>query len=51
MGDRQAIAEELSIHPQTVRYRMAQLKELYGDRLDDPRSRARLFLALEWPLP
>jgi hypothetical protein len=51
MGDRQAIAEELSIHPQTVRYRMAQLKEIYGDRLDDPRSRARLFLALEWPLP
>jgi sugar diacid utilization regulator len=50
-GDRQAIAHELSIHPQTVRYRMARLRALYGDRLDDPESRARLFLALEWPGP
>lgn len=50
MGDRQAIAEDLRIHPQTVRYRMGQLREIYGDRLDDPRSRARLFLALQWPL-
>jgi hypothetical protein len=50
-GDRQAIAEELRIHPQTVRYRMARLRALYGDRLDDPESRARLFLALEWPTP
>lgn len=51
MGDRHAIAEELRIHPQTVRYRMGQLRELYGEQLDDPRSRARLFLALQWPLP
>ena len=50
MGDRQAIAEELRIHPQTVRYRVAQLRELFGTRLDDPHSRARLFLALEWHL-
>ncbi|HET6743970.1 MAG TPA: helix-turn-helix domain-containing protein [Kribbella sp.] len=50
-GDRQAIAHELSIHPQTVRYRMARLRALYGERLDDPESRARLFLALEWPGP
>ncbi|GAA2823887.1 PucR family transcriptional regulator [Kribbella solani] len=50
-GDRQAIANELSIHPQTVRYRMSRLKALYGERLDDPESRARLFLALEWPGP
>jgi hypothetical protein len=50
-GDRHAIADELSIHPQTVRYRMARLRTLYGDRLDDPDSRARLFLALEWPGP
>jgi hypothetical protein len=50
-GDRQAIAEELRIHPQTVRYRLARLRALYGDRLDDPDSRARLFLALEWPSP
>ncbi|TCC63314.1 PucR family transcriptional regulator [Kribbella pittospori] len=50
-GDRHAIAEELRIHPQTVRYRMARLRALFGDRLDDPESRARLFLALEWPAP
>ncbi|MBB5912115.1 hypothetical protein BJY24_000982 [Nocardia transvalensis] len=48
MGDRQAIAHELHIHPQTVRYRLARLRELYGDRLDSPRERARLFLALIW---
>jgi sugar diacid utilization regulator len=48
MGDRKAIAEELHIHPQTVRYRLAQLRDHFGDELDDPRSRARLFLALQW---
>lgn len=47
-GDRHAMAEELSIHPQTVRYRMTQIRELFGDRLDSPRDRARLFLALSW---
>jgi sugar diacid utilization regulator len=50
MGDRTAIAEELHIHPQTVRYRVAQLRERFGDQLDSPRSRARLFLALVWPM-
>jgi len=50
MGDRSAIAEELHIHPQTVRYRVAQLRERFGDQLDSPRSRARLFLALVWPV-
>ena len=50
MGDRTAIAEELHIHPQTVRYRVAQLRERFGDQLDSPRSRARLFLALVWPI-
>ena len=24
------------MHPQTVRYRMTRLRELYGDRLRDP---------------
>jgi len=47
-GDRMAMAEELRIHPQTVRYRLAQLRELLGDELTEPRSRARLFLALNW---
>ena len=47
-GDRQAIAAELHIHPQTVRYRMTQLHELFGPSLDDPATRARLILALAW---
>ncbi|RDI53393.1 PucR family transcriptional regulator [Nocardia mexicana] len=51
MGDRQAVAHELHIHPQTVRYRLARLRELFGDRLDSPRERARLFLALIWDMP
>lgn len=49
-GDRQTMAEELSIHPQTVRYRMAQLHEIFGEQLDDPDSRARLFLVVQWPV-
>lgn len=49
-GSRSAMAAELSIHPQTVRYRLAQLQERFGDALESPRSRARLFLALQWPL-
>ena len=24
------------VHPQTVRYRMGQLRDLYGERLTDP---------------
>jgi PucR C-terminal helix-turn-helix domain len=48
LGDRQAVAAELHIHPQTVRYRLAQLHDLFGPGLDDPASRARLILALAW---
>jgi hypothetical protein len=48
MGDRQAVAAQLHIHPQTVRYRMTQLHDLFGPALDDPDSRARLTLALAW---
>jgi sugar diacid utilization regulator len=50
-GDRQAVAAELHVHPQTVRYRLARLHELFGDRLDDPAVRARLSLALTWGRP
>ncbi|RYC07319.1 helix-turn-helix domain-containing protein [Nocardioides zhouii] len=35
-GRRDAVAEELFVHAQTVRYRVGQLREVYGDRLDDP---------------
>jgi hypothetical protein len=47
-GDRRSMAAELGVHPQTVRYRLGQLRECFGEQLDDPRSRARLFLALQW---
>lgn len=34
-GRREDIAQALFVHPQTVRYRMSQLREAYGDRLTD----------------
>jgi DNA-binding PucR family transcriptional regulator len=40
------VAAELFVHPQTVRYRMGQLRELYGERLDDPQQVLHLVLAL-----
>ncbi|WP_243418173.1 PucR family transcriptional regulator [Actinomycetospora cinnamomea] len=48
MGDRRAMAEELHVHPQTIRYRLGRLHDLYGDALHDPEVRARLTLALVW---
>jgi hypothetical protein len=36
----------VSLHPQTVRYRLARLRELFGTRLDDPDARFELELAL-----
>jgi DNA-binding PucR family transcriptional regulator len=48
LGDRQAVAADLHIHPQTVRYRMTQLHDLFGPALDDPANRTRLTLALAW---
>jgi hypothetical protein len=35
-GRRDEVAEELFVHPQTVRYRMTQIRALYGERLQDP---------------
>lgn len=51
MGDRQRVAEELRIHPQTVRYRVAQLREHFGVDLDSPQARSRMYLALMWGAP
>jgi hypothetical protein len=48
LGDRQAVAADLHIHPQTVRYRMAQLHNLFGPTMDEPANRSRLTLALAW---
>jgi len=48
-GRREAVAAELFVHPQTVRYRMGQLRELLGDRLEDPRGVLELTVALGQP--
>ncbi|MDQ6775956.1 MAG: helix-turn-helix domain-containing protein, partial [Actinomycetota bacterium] len=42
-------ATHLVVHPQTVRYRVARLRELLGDQLDDPQARFELALALRAP--
>jgi hypothetical protein len=39
-------ARALGIHPQTVRYRLNQLRESFGAALDDPQARFELSLAL-----
>lgn len=39
-------AARLGVHPQTVRYRLARLRELFGGALDDPDERFWLELAL-----
>jgi PucR-like helix-turn-helix protein len=39
-------ASRLHVHPQTVRYRLRQLTELFGDALSDPDSRFALQVAL-----
>lgn len=48
-GRRSVVAEDLVVHPQTVRYRMTQVRELYGDRLDDPAEVLALTVALALP--
>ncbi len=45
-GRRAEVARELVVHPQTVRYRMGQLRERYGARLDDPQAVLELTLGL-----
>jgi hypothetical protein len=45
-GRRDEVAAALFVHPQTVRYRMGQLRELYGDRLEDPETVLALTVAL-----
>jgi hypothetical protein len=41
-----AVAQRLGVHPQTVRYRLVRLRELFGDALEDPEQRFWLELAL-----
>lgn len=45
-GHYQQVAARLGVHPQTVRYRVSQLRELLGDALDRSDSRFELQLAL-----
>ena len=40
------MAGALHVHPQTVRYRMGQVRELFGDRLNDPEVVLALTVAL-----
>lgn len=45
-GARQAVADLLHVHTQTVAYRVGVLRELFGDALDEPDARFELELAL-----
>jgi DNA-binding PucR family transcriptional regulator len=50
-GERQRIADELHVHPQTVAYRVGQLRELFGEELNDPDRRLAIELALRASRP
>ena len=45
-GSQAAVAAELSVHAQTVRYRVRRLRELFGEALNDPDRRFELEVAL-----
>ncbi|MGK2931567.1 MAG: PucR family transcriptional regulator [Solirubrobacterales bacterium] len=45
-GNAAEMARSLAIHPQTARYRLARLRELFGEELDDPDSRFEIELSL-----
>lgn len=45
-GRVEPVAHALGVHPQTVRYRLGQLRDLLGPALDDPEGRFELELAL-----
>jgi DNA-binding PucR family transcriptional regulator len=45
-GEVARVAAELHVHPQTVRYRLARLRDSFGDLLEDPEARFELALAL-----
>jgi hypothetical protein len=49
-GQRERVAEVLFVHPQTVRYRMGQLRDLFPD-LGSPHRILELTLALAIPAP
>jgi PucR-like helix-turn-helix protein len=45
-GRTEEVARALHVHPQTVRYRLGRLRDLFGDRLEDPDARFELEVAL-----
>ncbi len=45
-GNAAAMARAMHVHPQTARYRIAKLRELLGETLEDPDGRFELELAL-----
>ncbi len=45
-GNAVEMAMAMHLHPQTVRYRIARLREVLGDQLDDPDARFELEIAL-----
>ena len=45
-GSQRAVADELGVHPQTVRYRLKRLRDLLGEGLKDPDRRFELEIAL-----
>lgn len=45
-GNAPAMAEALHVHPQTVRYRLRKLRDLFGSALDDPEARFELETAV-----
>ena len=45
-GNAPAMAKALHVHPQTVRYRLKRLRDLFGDALDDPEARFQLETAV-----
>jgi hypothetical protein len=45
-GNAPAMAEALHVHPQTVRYRLKKLRDLFGESLEDPEARFELETAV-----
>lgn len=50
-GRRDDVAADLHVHPQTVRYRMSQVRDLLGDGLTEPHALLELVVALAIPTP
>jgi DNA-binding PucR family transcriptional regulator len=45
-GKSSSVASRLFIHPQTARYRLHKLQDLFGEQLENPEARFELALVL-----